>query len=363
MLVIRTLQDRDLDALCGMAEAAGMGLTTLPPDRELLARKIASSRRTFLQQCPPEAGLYLFALADSRTDTCVGVSGIQARVGLDEVFYNYRLGLTVSDSRELGVHIRTPTLYLTNDMTDSTEIGSLLLARGQRGGGNGLLLSRCRFLFLHQFRQHFSDKIFAEMRGVCDDNGHSPLWEALGRRFFDMDFVAADRLSARGNKSFIAELMPRYPIYLSLLPEAATSIIGQVHHNTRPALNMLQAEGFNFNGLVDIFDGGPVVEAFLHNIRTVRQCITRPVERAANLWPEELPASRRVMVSNCGFDDFRVITVPAEAVLADSVRLDARQMEALRRDVGDPVTLAPLKDVWFTDPVAEPGQAEKGATP
>lgn len=347
MLVIRTLQEKDLDALHAMAETAGMGLTTLPPDRKLLAGRIAAARRTFRQQCAPEAGLYLFALEDSNTGACVGISGIQARVGLGEVFYNYRLSLTVSDSRKLGVHVRTPTLYLTNDMTDSTEIGSLLLASSHRGGGNGLLLSRCRFLFLHEYHQHFSDKIFAEMRGVCDDEGHSPLWEALGRRFFDLEFVEADRLSARGNKSFIAELMPRYPIYLSLLPEEATAVIGKVHDNTRPALKMLQAEGFNFNGLVDIFDGGPVVEAFLNNIRTVRQCISRPVERASTPWPGDVSAAKRVMVSNRGFDDFRVITVPAEAVTSEAVRLDDRQMEVLRVEPEARVTVAPLKDAGF----------------
>lgn len=351
MLVIRTLQERDLDDLFAMAEAAGKGLTTLPPDRDVLARRIEAVRRTFSQQCPPEAGLFMFALEDTVTGRCVGVTGIQARVGLDEVFYNYRLSITVSDSRELGVHVRTPTLYLTNDMTDSTEIGSLLLARSHRGGGNGLLLSRCRFLFLDEYRQHFSDKIFAEMRGVSDDQGRSPFWDALGRKFFDMEFVEADRLSARGNKSFIAELMPRYPIYLSLLPENAREVIGQVHENTQPALKMLQAEGFNFNGLVDIFDGGPVVEAFLHNIRTVRQCITRSVEEIASPWPDEMPTSGRVMVSNRAFDDFRLITVPLAAVTPESLQLNTRHIEALGIKAGAQVRIAPLttpdKEAWF----------------
>lgn len=351
MLMIRTLQERDLDDLYAMAEAAGKGLTTLPPDRDVLVRKIEDARRTFSQQCPPEAGLYLFGLEDTATGHCVGVTGIQARVGLDEVFYNYRLSMTVSDSRELGVHVRTPTLYLTNDMTDSTEIGSLLLARNYRGGGNGLLLSRCRFLFLDEYRQHFSDKIFAEMRGVSDDLGRSPLWDALGSNFFDMEFVEADRLSARGNKSFIAELMPHYPIYLSLLPESAREVIGQVHENTQPALKMLQAEGFNFNGLVDIFDGGPVVEAFLHNIRTIRQCISRPVEEIATPWPDEVSASGRVMVSNRGFADFRIITVPVAAVTPDALQLNARHLEALDIEEGAQVRIAPLtipvKEAWF----------------
>ncbi|MCK7545475.1 arginine N-succinyltransferase [Marinobacter bryozoorum] len=347
MLIIRPLAGNDLEDLYNMAASAGNGLTTLPPDRTLLKTKIDKAQATFKGQCPPGAGLYLFALEDTEQKRCAGISGIQARVGLDEVFYNYRLSITVSDSRELNVHVRTPTLYLTNDMTDATEIGSLLLADSHRGGGNGLLLSRSRFLFLDEFRENFSDKIFAEMRGVSDEHGQSPLWDALGRRFFDMEFVEADRLSARGNKSFIAELMPRFPIYLSLLPESATEVIGKVHKNTEPALNMLQAEGFNFNGLVDIFDGGPVVEAFLHNIRTIRQSILRPVRRVDRPLFNNLPARERVMVSNRSFENFRAGTLPRNAVRDDEVQMPGPIMEALAVNEGDQVRIAPLKEALF----------------
>lgn len=347
MLIIRPLQQSDLDDLYTMAESAGNGLTTLPPDRQLLQRKIQKARDTFEGRCTPGAGLYLFGLEDTEKQTCVGISGIQARVGLDEVFYNYRLSITVSDSRELDVHVRTPTLYLTNDMTDATEIGSLLLADSHRKGGNGLLLSRARFLFLDEFREHFSDKIFAEMRGVSDEDGQSPLWDALGRRFFDMEFVEADRLSARGNKSFIAELMPRFPIYLSLLPDSATEVIGKVHTNTEPALKMLQAEGFNFNGLVDIFDGGPVVEAFLHNIRTIRQSILRPVRQVDRPLLDNLPASDKVMVSNRSFEDFRVGTLPRSAIRDDEVQIPGPIMQSLGVAEGDQVRIASLKETLF----------------
>ena len=347
MLIIRPLQSNDLDDLYDMAASAGNGLTTLPPDRQLLQGKIQKARDTFEGRREPGAGLFLFGLEDTEQQRCAGISGIQARVGLDEVFYNYRLSITVSDSRELDVHVRTPTLYLTNDMTDATEIGSLLLADSHRGGGNGLLLSRARFLFLDEFREFFSDKIFAEMRGVSDEQGRSPLWDALGRRFFDMEFVAADRLSARGNKSFIAELMPRFPIYLSLLPESASEVIGKVHRNTEPALKMLQAEGFNFNGLVDIFDGGPVVEAFLHNIRTIRQSILRPVRQVDRPLLDNLPAEEKVMVCNRRFENFRVGTLPRSAIRDEEVQIPGAIMAQLGVADGEQVRLASLKETLF----------------
>lgn len=353
MLIIRPLQETDLEALYAMAQSAGKGLTTLPADRELLQRKIRHARDTFDQRCAPEAGLYLFALEDTELKQCVGISGIQARVGLDEVFYNYRLSLTVNASRELGVHVRTPTLQLSNDMTDTSEICSLLLSDTHRGGGNGLLLSRCRFMFLDHFRKHFSDKVFAEMRGVSDKDGRSPLWDALGSRFFDMDFTEADMLSGLGNKSFIAELMPKFPIYLPMLPDQARAVIGRVHENTAPALNMLQAEGFNFNGMVDIFDGGPVVEAFVHNIRTVRESTDRIVmirandsvsSRADDGHGAQGAPDAEVMVCNGSFQNFRVTTVPAACVGIDTISLSEPVAIALQVQAGDRVRLAPLKE-------------------
>ncbi|EMP55282.1 arginine N-succinyltransferase subunit beta [Marinobacter santoriniensis NKSG1] len=344
MLLIRPLQDKDLDDLYTMALNAGKGLTTLPADRELLARKIGHARETFNQRCAPEAGLYLFALEDTESGRTVGISGIQARVGLDEVFYNYRLSLTVNASRELDVHVRTPTLHLSNDMTDTSEICSLLLSDDYKGGGNGLLLSRCRFMYLDEFRKHFSEKVFAEMRGVSDESGRSPLWDALGCKFFDMPFSEADTLSGLGNKSFIAELMPKYPIYLPMLPDSARSVIGRVHQNTAPALKMLQAEGFNFNGLVDIFDGGPVVEAFVHNIRTVRESINRYVLVTHKPMDLDVPPGERVMVSNRAFRDFRVTTLPASCIGPDTVSLPEDVARALQVESGDSVRLAPLKE-------------------
>ncbi|MFN3589050.1 MAG: arginine N-succinyltransferase, partial [Spirosomataceae bacterium] len=50
------------------------------------------------------------------------------------------------------------------------------------------------------------------------------------------DFPTADYLTGIGQKVFIAELMPKYPIYVSLLSKEAQAVIGKVHEKTRPAL-------------------------------------------------------------------------------------------------------------------------------
>lgn len=344
MLVIRPIRNKDLDALYGMAEEAGVGVTSLPANRDLLARRIALAEDAIEQRVAPEHARYLFAMEDLDTGRCAGVCGIDARVGLDDVWYNYRVSTMVNASSELGIHVQTPTLFLTNDMTNCSELCSLYLAEPYRQGGNGLFLSRCRSLFLADFQEFFSDKIFAEMRGYSDEEGRSPFWEALGRRFFSMEFQDADYLTGLGNKSFIAELMPKNPIYLPLLPKAAREVIGKVHDNTRPALHMLEEEGFNFNGLVDIFDGGPVLEAFIRNIRAVRESFNRHALVSRQEVETPLTADNTVLVSNGSFRDFRVIRLPASCVKADTISIPAKAAQALQISSGDVVRIVSLKD-------------------
>ena len=109
------------------------------------------------------------------------------------------------------------------------------------------------------------------MRGISDEHGKSPFWEWLEAHFFSVDFPTADYLTGIGNKVFIAELMPKYPIYVNLLSKEAQACIGKVHEKTRPALRLLEQEGFRNRGYVDIFDAGPTLEADVDSIATARQ--------------------------------------------------------------------------------------------
>jgi arginine N-succinyltransferase len=130
--------------------------------------------------------------------------------------------------------------------------------------------------------------VIAEMRGVADDSGLPPFWKWLQSYFFSIDFPTADYMIGVGNKGFIADLMPRHPIYVSLLPESAQQVIGEVHENTKPALALLENEGFFHRGYVDLFDGGPTVECQLKQIKSVRnshkiKVLVAPVEGNATL--------------------------------------------------------------------------------
>ncbi|MES0873719.1 arginine N-succinyltransferase [Sinimarinibacterium thermocellulolyticum] len=272
MRYIRPIQADDLDALLQMARTAGAGFTSLPPDRDTLRAKIERSLRSFAEPVnEPGHQRYMFVLVESETGEVGGCCAVEAACGLDEPFYNYHVGLTVHASRTLNVYTRVPTLYLSNDLTGSSVLCSLYLAPAFRAAGMGHLLSKSRFLFIASHRARFADKIIAEMRGVSDAAGRSPFWEGLGRHFFSIEYELAEHIVGQGNKACIAELMPTHPIYTSLLPAEAQRVMGRVHEQTAPALKLLEQEGFRYQNYIDIFDGGPTVEAPTAQVRSIRR--------------------------------------------------------------------------------------------
>ncbi|OEC36131.1 arginine N-succinyltransferase [Pseudomonas cuatrocienegasensis] len=269
-MIVRPVRSADLPALIDLARSTGAGLTTLPANEARLAQRVGWAEKTFRGEAARADTDYLFVLEDDAGQV-VGISAIAGAVGLREPWYNYRVGLTVSASQELNIHRQVPTLFLANDLTGHSELCSLFLHADHRTGLNGRLLSKARFLFIAEFRELFGDKVIAEMRGVSDEQGRSPFWESLGRHFFKMAFSQADYLTGVGNKAFIAELMPKFPLYTCFLSEDARAIIGRVHPDTEPALSMLKAEGFSYQGYVDIFDAGPAIECATAKIRAVAQ--------------------------------------------------------------------------------------------
>jgi len=338
MMIIRPVRSGDIDALEYLANSAKVGLTTLPPDRKLLEKKIVASQDAFAaERTEPGNDHYLFVLEDTETGTAVGTAGIVAAVGVAEAFYSYRVGTVVHASRELGVYNKIPTLYLSNDYTGSTEIRSLFLDPSYRKDKNGKLLSKSRFLYMAGFPHRFADKVIAEMRGYSDENGRSPFWEGLGRRFFSMDFSQADFLTGIGDKHFIAELMPKHPVYVNLLSDETQTAIAHVHEYTRPALSILEKEGFSYQGYVDIFDAGPTIEAPLKRIRAIRESITLPVTIGTMVTDGE-----HHLISNAKQEMFRCALVQLPLTKGNEIVVDKILAEALGVDNGDIVRVVPL---------------------
>jgi arginine N-succinyltransferase len=272
MHLIRPVQPDDLDGLLELARHASYGLTTLPRDKALLERRIRQSMRAFETDAsdPPAGEAYLLVMEDQPTGRIVGTAGVVSKVGGFDPFFSYQLRTSVHESRSLGVRKEIRTLNLVQEHDGPTEIGSLFLDPAARQPGLGRALALSRFLLIAQMPQRFETQIIAEMRGVIDERGQSPFWDALGRHFFDLDLPTADYLSVV-NKKFIAELMPEYPIYVPLLPPQAQAVIGQVHDHTAPALRILENEGFHRTDMVDIFEAGPLVQCERDAIRAVRE--------------------------------------------------------------------------------------------
>ncbi|WP_025111254.1 arginine N-succinyltransferase [Pseudomonas sp. H1h] len=322
-MIVRPVKVSDLPALMTLVRQAGPGFTTLPANEDRLAHRVRWAQRAFAAQVERADADYLFVLEDDDLRV-VGVSALTGAVGLREPWYNYRVGLTVSSAPDLGISRQIPTLFLNNELTGQSELCSLFLHPEHRHGSNGRLLSLGRLLFVAEFPQLFGEKMIAELRGNADELGCSPFWDSLGRHFFKMDFSHADHLSGLGNKSFIAELMPRQPLYTCLLTEQAQAVIGQPHPNTEPALKILREEGFVHKGYIDIFDGGPVIEAEIPNIRTVRDSLALTLtlgtpDDQAPLW----------LIHNRRLENCRITVAPGRQVGNTLVvdRLTAKRLQ------------------------------------
>jgi arginine N-succinyltransferase len=339
MFFLRPAREDDLPELMRLAGMTGAGFTSLNPDEDLLRKRLALSEASFADTLSePKDAHYLFALEAPESGRLAGVCGILAAVGQHNPFYSYRVGLEVNAAKTLNIFNQVQTLYLCSDYTGAAEIGSLFLDPDYRRQRIGRLLSRARFLFLAEFRDRFAEKVIAEMRGVSDGNGYSPFWESLGEHFLAMDFTQADYLSGRDDNSFIAELMPRHPIYVPLLSPQAQDCIGQVHSDSTAARRILEAEGFRFQSYVDIFDAGPTLEVRIDDIRSVRKA-----RRLALRITKSRPEAPAWLVANTALAGFRCTIAPA--TIDDGERtlaLDATAAAALGLAEGQPVRACPL---------------------
>jgi len=304
-MIIRYIQQKDIHDLYHLAQKAGFGLTSLQPDMEILAARIDRAIKTVEGKLEKSEQGYLFALEDITLHKVVGVCGIEVALGLKEPWYNFHVGTQVHSSEPLNVYKALPTLYLSNNHTNCSELCTLFLDPDYRLNKNGKFLSKVRFLFLSAFRQYFEETIVAEMRGFSDENGRSPFWDAVGHKFFDMEFTKADYLSGTGKKAFIAELMPRHPLYVDMLPDEAKAVIAAVHPNTVPAYNLLIEEGLRYKGYVDIFDAGATLQADIENLRAIRDShvVTAKVESSDLIALGDEP----YIVANDDYENFRAI--------------------------------------------------------
>jgi len=296
---IRAARKGDLRAFYNLAKLTGGGFTNLPAEKATLEAKLDRSAAGFARDGDtPGDDLYVFVLENFAEKKIIGTCQVFGAVGSESPFYSYLISTLTQKSAELGRTFRNQTLTLTTDLEGASEVGGLFLHPQERAGGLGMLLARSRYLFIKAHRRRFGNVTLAELRGVMDEAGNAPFWDALGGRFFGLTFPEADEFNAVHGTQFIADLFPKTPIYVSMLPEAARAVIGQPHPTGRAALKMLENEGFIFDSYVDVFDGGPTVTARTDDIRTVRECGT------ATLADEAAEYGKTMMIASGRLADF-----------------------------------------------------------
>ena len=225
---------------------------------------------------------------------------------------------------------------MVNDYTGATEVGSLFLLPDYRRDGIGRFLARCRYLMLAELPDLFSDTVISEIRGVQDANGDSPFYKNLAQHFFQMDFKRADFIHATQGGQFISDLMPKYPVYVNLLDPKAQEVIGVPLAASLPAKYMLEKEGFRNQGYIDVFDGGPTMQAERAAIRTVRKSQRVSVSEIVNV-----EDGVTAMVATTALPDFRIaLTEIGEHKNGICISAEAAQM--LKIKVGDTVRATPL---------------------
>ena len=321
---VRPAGNGDFQAIYEMAKLTGGGFTNLPPDRGALVEKIIRSTKSFETETgKPRDDLFLFVLENVETGQIRGTCQVFGMVGCETPFYSYRISTLTQTSQALAKTFRAEMLSLTTDLEGSSEVGGLFLHPGERAGGLGMLLARSRYLFIKLHRERFARRVLAELRGVIDETGGSPFWDSIAGRFFGMNFQEADEFNGAHGTQFIADLMPKTPIYTAMLPEIARSVMGVPHPSGRAAMKMLEGEGFSYDCYIDIFDGGPTMIAATDQIRTVRDSREMEIADVADEveGPNMLLAAGRLTRFNCccsnarTLDDGRVVLAREAAAM------------------------------------------------
>ena len=274
---VRPARAEDLDALHAMAQTTGPGFTNIPQHYEGMAARVAwslDSFRTTLEA--PGDHIYLLVLANG-AGRIGGTAMLFGEVGVEWPFYSYNIARYAQTSKALKRTITSELLNLTTEFSGSSEVGGLFLSPDLRRDGYGKLLARARYLFIAQHRARFGDRLISELRGWLDEAGDSPFWDAIGRPFFGMGFPEANRFNTEHGNQFIADLMPKHPIYTVMLPEAARRVMGVPHDSGVPAMKMLEREGFTYGRYVDIFDGGPTLCVHTDHVATARDSVSGPL--------------------------------------------------------------------------------------
>lgn len=288
MYILRQVSMSDVSDIYHLSQH--VNFINLPAQLEPIEQLIQKSVKTFKNPSKKlEDNFYMFVLEDTSVNKVIGCSLIHAQHGTHkEPHFFLKVGQEYKYSKSLNTGFVHGTLKLGHDKNGPTEIGALVLHPDYRGNGAklGKQISFVRFLYMALYPHKFKDTIHSELMPPLDKDGNSPLWEAVGRRFLNMNYLDADLLS-RKNKEFILSLFPSENIYQTLLPTEARLAIGKVGQDTEPVKKMLEEIGFQYINEVDPFDGGPHYRCPLQEILPIKNFSVGPIKPNVHHFPEQ----------------------------------------------------------------------------
>jgi arginine N-succinyltransferase len=338
MHVVRPVTLSDIAALETLAAVTMPGVHTLPKTREKIATSVERSIASFAAHVDiPSEESYLFVLENQDTREIVGTAAIFASAGSNGTYFSFRNDVIQQVSRDLNISHSVHALTLCSELTAYSQLSGFYVRARESAGIEAALLSRARLLFAVLAPHRFGDRFFVPLAGVTDANGSSPFWDALGRKFFKMDFLDAEKvIGGARNRTLIVELMPHYPVYVPLLPGDAQAAMGQIHPDGELAFNLMTEEGFEADDYIDIFDGGPILQAHKNSLRSFTGSVVRSVVLDERAGGRDAAVSYAIAASS--EQNFRAITVVCPSVDAgEFVHLPQAAIDALMVAPGDSV--------------------------
>lgn len=336
MLIIRPVKKQDLDFLSGINCDSLLGMTNLPHNREKLMEKINISEKSFSKKVKkPGKESYTFVLEDLSTGKVGGTCGIIAQ-SLESFQYFYRVESIACNATHKASPRELKVLRVARNDSNSSEICALFLQPEFRHSGAGRLLSLSRFLFIAAFPHRFRQKIAAELRGYINDQKNSPFWEGVGRHFCNLSFSELMNQIERDHQ-FVPEILPKYPIYISLLSNETEDSIGKTHDQTLPAKQMLLNENFSFHEQVDIYEGGPIIFSETSNIRTIKSSVLADMI----ITQDDLTSQNQLLLGNEQID-FRACLGNIKIISKREVAISEEVAETLKIKNGGKIRYATL---------------------
>jgi arginine N-succinyltransferase len=348
LVVVRPACMADGAALEELAALTMPGVHTLPRTRDQIDAAILRSIASFAAEVDmPSEESYLFVL--ERLDgvaprRVIGTAAIFASAGSNGTYFSFRNDVIQQVSRDLNISHSVHALTLCSELTGYSQLSGFCLQDLAHAGMEAALLSRARLLFAALAPQRFGDRFFVPLAGITDLDGQSPFWDAVGRKFFQMDFLEAERvIGGARNRTLIVELMPHYPVYVPLLPGAAQAAMGQIHPSGEVPFHLLTEEGFEADDYIDIFDGGPILQAHKQALRSFNASILRrvaavnPAPDPASAGPEPAALTTYAIATGRGTDFRAVIGCCAALEAASEIKLPLQLQQALGVAAGDSV--------------------------